>query len=248
MSFAEQPVAEMLSGHQSNGNAAERPHLAIVPLPVVGSEYADGAVLGVALVLPRDCPEAERRTVLKALGEFEKQSGELDKTETPTLTILLGDASELELQRLAWGEPPPRSALRVARWTRPSRHWASVTPVALDRNPGDLHDPDPTRRQTAFVEATKSVREAVLRVMPEGGASLVEVDVVRSCVVPGTAKPRSFPRFPIDTPRPQRVLVHVRLVFSELVRGPLLLGAGRYQGLGLCLPVDGNRTTPGDAS
>jgi CRISPR-associated protein Csb2 len=30
----------------------------------------------------------------------------------------------------------------------------------------------------------------------------------------------------------------VRLVFGEPIEGPVLLGAGRYQGLGLFLPVD----------
>lgn len=243
MSFAEQPVVEMLSGHQPDGSATQQPHLAIVPLPVVGNEFADGAILGVALILPAECTEQERRAVLKAVGEFEKHSSRPDETDEPTLIIQLGRVGNLELQRLAWGEQSRGSSLRVQRWTRASRRWASVTPVALDRNPGDLHHPDPVRRQAAFAEATDTVREAVRRVVPQG--SLTEIDVVRSCVVSGTAKPRNFPRFPIDTRRPQRVLVHVRLVFSEAITGPLLIGAGRYQGLGLCLPVDvdGNSST-----
>jgi len=62
--------------------------------------------------------------------------------------------------------------------------------------------------------------------------------VVRSCVLPGTAKPRSYPRFPAGSHKPQRVLVHVRLVFGQPVRGPLLIGVGRYQGLGLFAPLD----------
>ena len=32
--------------------------------------------------------------------------------------------------------------------------------------------------------------------------------------------------------------VHAILVFSEMVRGPILLGAGRYRGYGLCRPLD----------
>ena len=63
--------------------------------------------------------------------------------------------------------------------------------------------------------------------------------MVRSCVLPGTAKPRSYQRFPSEARKPQRVLVHVRIAFGQPVHGPLLIGAGRYQGLGLCLPVDG---------
>jgi CRISPR-associated protein Csb2 len=107
--------------------------------------------------------------------------------------------------------------------------------VALDRNPGDLHDPDPVGRARAFEAARASIVESVQRI---GLRPPIEVDVVRSCVLPGTAKPRSYPRFPIDAHKQQRVLVHVRLVFDEHVRGPMLLGAGRYQGLGLCAPVN----------
>jgi CRISPR-associated protein Csb2 len=78
------------------------------------------------------------------------------------------------------------------------------------------------------------VIEAVRRI---GLPTPAEVQVLRSCVVAGTANPAQFPRFPIDEKRPQRVLVHVRLRFDEPVQGPILIGAGRYQGLGLCLPI-----------
>jgi CRISPR-associated protein Csb2 len=135
---------------------------------------------------------------------------------------------------VAWGEDA-RATLQSWSWTRPSRRWASATPVALDRHPGDLHDPDPAARARAFEAARISVVESVQRI---GLRPPVEVDVLRSCVLPGTAKPRTYPRFPIDTHKQQRVLVHVRLVFAEPVCGPLLLGAGRYQGMGLCAPVD----------
>jgi CRISPR-associated protein Csb2 len=241
MSFADEPIAEIVSGHQQNGDAADRAHLAIVPLPVVGNEHADGAILGVGLILPREATESERHAVLKALGSFESHSDSADGGDNAILTILLGQSGELGLQRVAWDEPPPRSALNVRRWSRPSRRWGSATPVALDRNPGNLYDPDAVRRSAAFAEATNIVRQAVVRVLPESAKLLVEIDVVRSCVLPGSAKPRTFPRFPSDVRRPQRVLVHVRLLFSEPVQGPLLIGAGRFQGLGLCLPVDDNR-------
>lgn len=157
------------------------------------------------------------------------------------IAIRLAGTGALQLQRVTWGESN-KASLRVRSWCRPSRVWGSVTPVALDRNPGNLHDDSPERRRKAFEEAQATVRSAVSRVVFRSGDDAAvepeQVDVLRSCVVAGTAKPRAYPRFPHDTSRPQRVLVHVRLVFSESVRGPLLLGAGRYQGLGLCLPLD----------
>src|SRR5688572_2616969 len=42
MSFADQPVAEVISGHRADGAAAEAPHLAVVPLPAVTGPNPDG--------------------------------------------------------------------------------------------------------------------------------------------------------------------------------------------------------------
>jgi CRISPR-associated protein Csb2 len=262
MSVAAEPIPELLSGHARDGRASESAHLAIVPLPAVLGRYADGALMGIALVLPRGIHDDERRAVLAAVGKLERRGGavadrpEISKRDTDEgvdtrkrdadrlgaspreakdriVTLTLDAAEPLTLQRV-WGEHE-RQALRPMRWTRASRCWASATPVALDRNPGDLHDPDPVARARAFDAARASVIESVQRI---GLPAPVEVDVVRSCVLPGTAKPRSYPRFPAGAHKPQRVLVHVRLVFGERVRGPLLIGAGRYQGLGLCAPID----------
>lgn len=234
MSHADEPIHEVLSGHEKDGSASEAPHLAVVPLPVVFGPHADGAILGIALVLPTAADEAGRRAVIRALGRMEQSGLQGRDADAPILTLLLGDAGELELQRVAWGEDR-RTTLRPASWCRASKRWATATPIALDRNPGDLHDPQPEKRKQAFQEATASLVESVRRI---GLPAPAKVDVLRSCVLPGSAKPRSYPRYPIDSRRPQRVLVHARLVFDDMVKGPLILGSGRYHGLGLCLPVD----------
>jgi CRISPR-associated protein Csb2 len=238
MSFAEQPVPEVLSGHGPGGDASQATHLAVVPLPFVGSEHADGALLGVALVLPRAIDPAQRRAVMSAMARFEATyAGPDDGDDAPVIPLNLGTAGVLHLQRVAWGEHKSAN-LRPATWSRASRAWTTATPVALDRNPGNLQDDDHPRRQAAFKAACADVIEAVRRI---GLPSPVAIDVVRSCLLPGSAKPRTFPRFPSDGSRPQRVLVHVSLRFAAPVRGPILVGAGRYQGLGLFRPLDDDR-------
>jgi CRISPR-associated protein Csb2 len=234
MSVADQPVLEIISGHRADGSPSEIAHLAIVPLPAVIGPYADGALLGLALVLPRGLSDEHRRVVMRAMGELERRHAASSEEDAALVKLFLGEAGELLLRRIIWGEDG-RTTLRPRTWTRGSRRWASATPVALDRNPGDLHDPDPGARAQAFEAARVSIAEAVHRI---GLPPPLEIDVVRSCVLPGTAKPHRHPRFPGDPRKAQRVLVHVRLGFSEPVCGPLLLGAGRYQGMGLCLPVD----------
>jgi CRISPR-associated protein Csb2 len=236
------PLNEVLSGHRDDGAAADRPHLAVVPLPDVGSRHSHGGILGVALILPRgdQAVSAEQRTtLLRAIGHLEARTRAAggvaaEPGDGPAFDLLLGEAGVLELERVVWGEHKSKG-LRARTWCEGSRRWGTATPIALDRNPGDLHHPDPTKRARAFDEATALVAEAVQRI---GLPAPTEISVVRSCVVAGTAKPLMFPRFPISTDRPQRVLVHARLHFTDKVSGPILLGAGRYFGLGLCRPLD----------
>jgi CRISPR-associated protein Csb2 len=233
MSLADQPVHEVISGHKADGSPSDAPHLAVVPLPFVAGPHPDGSLLGVALILPSAIDPTARAAVMRAIGRLEEQHQGDAMMETPSLSLLLGRAGALQLQRVVWGSDR-RSTLRSFTWTQAARRWASVTPVALDRNPGNLAHADPEIRRRAFATATASIHEAVRRI---GLPAPIEVDVVRSAVLPGAAEPRAYPRFPVDERRAQRVLVHVRLVFAEPVRGPVLLGAGRYHGLGLCLPI-----------
>lgn len=240
---AKTPLPETLTGHNDDGGATKVEHLAIVPLPDVGGRYSHGGILGVALVPPRGLGDADRRELLRAVAALERVRGATARSLEvgPPIELLLGEAGVLTLERVAWGEHGS-VGLRPRTWCRPWHDWATVTPIALDRNPGDLHDPDADKRARAFDDATEQVAKAVARL---GLPRPLELEVSRSCLVAGTAKPRAFPRFPISRERPQRVLVHARLVFGERVRGPIVLGAGRYLGLGLCRPLDPDRPARG---
>lgn len=234
MSALATDVPELLSGHKPDGSPSDLPHVAVVPLPVVGGPHADGALLGVALVFPREIDASDRRRVLAAMGILGSRT---QSDESPIIRLLLGSAGTLELQMSEWGEDT-RATLRASRWTQPSRAWATATPIALDRNPGDLHAASQAARTVAFAEAEASVAVAVERIgLPRPAA----VEVSRSSVLGGSAKPRAYGRFPGGLRKPERVLVHARVVFDHRVRGPILLGAGRYQGMGLFLPIDEER-------
>jgi CRISPR-associated protein Csb2 len=213
-----------------------------VPLPYVIGPHPDGTIMGLALALPRDLEPTERQSVLQAIGALER----LGEPRTavfppPPIELRLGEAGVLTLRRLEAYDTTRLMSLEQRTWCGPARHWASVTPVALDRNPGDLHSSDAARRARAFAEATDTVRAALEAIgVPADDA---RIDVLRSAVVPGSEKPNRFPRFPAATGKPQRVLVHVRMEFPEPVLGPLIVGAGRYRGLGLCKPVADDRVS-----
>lgn len=236
MAHADQPVHELISGHAPDGTRSRLPHLAIVPLPDVGHPHADGALLGVALVIPGGADPGGRRAALRALGRWEEhQRGAAghEEADAPPLPVRLGASGVLELERVVWGEPP-RHGLRANTWSGPARVWVSVTPVALDRNPGALDHRNPDRAAAAWAEAEAALVAACGRL---GLPAPVRVVGSLAPQLPGSMPARAFPPFPPDVARLRRVKVHARLEFAEPVGGPLLLGAGRFFGLGLFRPL-----------
>jgi CRISPR-associated protein Csb2 len=231
--YGEDPPPEILSGHDEDGSPVSRLHAAFVPLPFVAHRHADGSILGVAVVLPREADESERRRVFAAIGRFEA-AHRLEDEEAPVIPLLLGRTGRLELERVTYG-PPPLASLRPSTWSRPSPLWATATPLALDRNPGDLYSADPSKAEAAFSKGEEILRQSCLNAgLPEPS----EVVLLPSVTLPGTRKARHFPPFPPERQKLRRVLVHARIGFDAPVAGPLLLGAGRYLGLGLFRPID----------
>jgi CRISPR-associated protein Csb2 len=226
-----------LTGHGADGGPLAGDHLAIVPLPFVAHRQAgaalhsaSGTILGIALVLPTGATDAERRELYRRIAAWEA-SARLEDEDTPTLRLTLGAAGVLEVERV--DQDGVAATLRAATWCRPSRRWASATPIALDRNPGDLHARDPQKLATAIAEAEDTVRRACVRIgLPEPE----EIDVLPAAPLSGAAKSRHYPPFPHGEGKTRRVLTHVRLNYRTAVRGPILLGAGRYLGLGLLRP------------
>jgi len=192
-------LCALFSGH------ATETHCAFAALPFVGHEYADGRLMGVAVVLPRTIGKAERRNVLRTCASIEM--------------INLKDESAFWKVELC-GLDIPQRALSPRVWSSPSATWASVTPILLDRFP-KRHLPV-EEILAAACERAGLPRPAELHHGPfsetHGVSPVSEFRLLRS-------KGES-PRWG----------VHAKLRFDEPVRGPLLLGAGRFFGLGLLKP------------
>ncbi len=212
MAVCDQPVPEMLSGHTQDGAPSRRPHAAYVALPAVGDRYLDGHLVGVGVALPRDLAAEERALAERVLGRVEQ----LTFGRAGTWRVAPSDATELV------------RALQPWRWTGPARGWATVTPVELDGFPDDRYGPD-----TAAMVARACRRIG----LPEPA----EVVVGPVSVVPGVPPASRFAGWRVPRPGPRRPLVHAVIRFSEPVLGPVLLGAGRYRGLGLCRPLQDRR-------
>lgn len=226
-----QPPPEIISGHKSQGVPSERDHLAIVPLPVVGHRHADGNLRGVALVLPRGATTAERNAVLQAVGTWElRERGEEDVDAK--VPVRLPGGLEVHIGRTIAAD---LDVLRPSRWCRPARRWATVTPIALDRHPGDLWARDARVLAKAIAEAEATIIAACERI----GLPPPRVEVHPASPIAGGRKARDFPAYPPVPGRTRRVLTHAVLEFEHEVAGPLLLGAARYHGLGLLVPLPG---------
>ncbi|MCL4847387.1 MAG: type I-U CRISPR-associated protein Cas5/Cas6 [Acidobacteria bacterium] len=244
MSYAGGEIPEVVSGHEQDGTPSQRPHVAVLALPFVGHVRATGEILGLAIVPPRTIAAEDRLALLRALGTWEQAVRDrLDEedVEAPPLELRLGARGVIELERVAWGIAPLAN-LRPETWCRPARVWLSVTPVALDRHPGNLRATDPAVADAAVRAAVATLTRSCERI---GLPRPVRVDVLPSVTMAGVAKARQFAPFPADGRRPQRAKVHAVVEFDPPVAGPVLLGAGRYSGLGLFRPVvdaEGERT------
>jgi CRISPR-associated protein Csb2 len=171
------------------------------------------------------------------LGRWEKSQRQ-DGEEAPALSLTLGAAGVLRVERVVSGATPGHN-LRPSTWCSASRTWVSATPLALDRHPGRVQsrDPDPAKRALAEAKSAAEAKASVALACERIGLPAPEsVTILPSVSLVGTSKARQFPPFP---PREgvRRAKVHVVVRFFEPVAGPLLLGAGRYVGLGLLRPV-----------
>ncbi len=229
MRYADDPVAELISGHRVDGTHSDNPHLSVIALPFVGREHADGHLLGFAILLPASSPLLSARDeVLRAIGRWEGS----DSSGRFRVRARLRGGDDLWFERVQ--DPLDTWSLRRSRWEGPARTWVSVTPIALDRHPGNLGSDNPPTAARAAREAEESVRTACEHI---GVAPPTYIAVTRSSLVTGSRPARSFPPFRgAGHDSPQRLLVHARIMFDGDVRGPLLLGAGRYLGLGLMAP------------
>lgn len=216
-----------LSGHATNGPTAQT-HVAFVPLPFVGHEYADGALMGCALVLPRDLGKDDRELLLRLVAKWEKERSD----PRGKLTLAASSLPPFIVRRV---EVSAKAALDPSRWCRASARYVTATPIALDRNPGNLRSNQDGTAQRAALEAQQCISDACLRVV---GARPCSVEVSLAPLLPGAQHVRDFRPWPDRPGRTPRVRVHADIRFESPVRGPLLLGAGRYFGLGLCLPVE----------
>lgn len=248
ISVADEPgrgVPEAISGHRPDRSASQNPHLAIIPLANVGSRYSDGAILGFALVLPHRLADPsradERRATLLAIA---KLTDDPEKPLEERGVIWLGRMGVWRIERVT--EESRYKTLQPERYTRPSRYWASITPVVFGKFPKRL-DSDEARQLVCehcrMIGLPEPRRVEIVPVSPILGvhpsAYFPTLSTQGKPVWTLFEKGRHRLPSPLPSEPQPRLRSHVLIEFEQPVRGPVLLGAGRYLGMGYCLPVRG---------
>jgi CRISPR-associated protein Csb2 len=209
------------------------PHCAIVPLPSVWGEHADGLIRGVALLLPHEAREPDVYAQLQRVELGLRRCLGTESGMTPRYVSIPG-AGRIRLKL-----PDARSArllsLREALYRGPARTWVSITPI--------VH----SRWRKGGVDAL--LRQVSADCTHVGLPAPAEIEILRGAgrrggadrVVPTAATPESW-RGLLQGPAS-----HLRITFPQPVHGPVLIGRARHFGLGLCVPDTMSESDEGEA-
>lgn len=214
-----------LVGRKTDRGPAVQPahRVRIVPLPSIGHKHADQCVRRVLVEVPAD-------SVLNPADLFWAFAG-LDIPETqawPDLTLV--EAPSTDPWRHYGVEP--RGA--------PPQRWRTVTPAALPPEAGRRRI-DPARRQEERKGGPERSEEehravqAVQQALRHAGVR----DVARIVAVqrePFEAHGHRAEHFAVKPRFAKERLWHVEVELREGARGPLVIGDGRFLGLGVLAP------------
>jgi len=232
-------IPEVISGHAADGNPTRAPHLAVVPLPFTGFSYADGHVMGFALIPPRDesiLEDENFRKVLRKLAPIDEERGRR------VLTLKTKDGTPPDRAFLIALSPtfePPanKRSLDPALYVRRAQNFATVTPIALDRHLKEIGEPRQDEIKAQIASACRNIG------LPEPEEAVADkhaaVQGVPSAYPSG--KSPDWMRWRLPRSLASRQLTHAVIRFAAPVEGPVVLGAGRFMGLGLCRPLDPER-------
>lgn len=204
------PIPEILSGHDDKRAPTHLPHLVVAPFADVGHRHADGHVMGFGLWLPGSAREEEVVLLEEAVFKIKE--------------LTLGRYGVWQVEQLYADELAHAPfSIRPATYERSHDAWASVTPVVFGKFPKESQVGPGRNGGKVFTELCE-----MIGLPPPAEVRLGSVSVFR-----GAPKASEFIR---PKQAEGKFMAHVYLRFPERVKGPVLIGAGRFIGLGLCRP------------
>lgn len=214
-------IERVMVGHHAT-EADKDLRVRLIPLPSIGHKHTSPSIRRLLVMVPAGCP--------LPFGDIEwALSGlALDGGIGETLLIIADDLTMLHHYGLESGKP--------------SRVWRSVTPIVLPQNAARRRI-DPQHRHAEAKPGNERADEeqrasaGVIQALRHAGMD-TRIESIRLRREPFSAKGARVEAFAIDTRFAKERLWHVELRLAEPVEGPVVIGDGRYLGLGLMAPVD----------
>ncbi|MDE0039372.1 MAG: type I-U CRISPR-associated protein Csb2 [Gammaproteobacteria bacterium] len=186
----------------------------LIPIPSIGTEHTDPSLRRVTIEVPADCPIR------------------MDDLKWAFAGLPAPQLNEPEESRLVSTD----DARMAQRFAKPVREFRTITPVALasasrrslalgDNKPANERIREEHRAAGAVVQA---LRHAGIRAKP------TDIRVQRE---PFQRRGVRAELFAAGSRFSKHALWHVQFSFHEAVSGPLMIGDGRFCGLGLMEPV-----------
>ncbi len=187
----------------------------ILPLPSIGHEHADQAIRRVLVEVPPNCPlrADDIAWAFSGLEETDQSTGEI-------LWNLVRTEERGMLDHYGVGNTE-QNGFRV---------WRTITPAALPvMRTG--RGTNGAKRVAGEAKVARAVRQALRHAGVT--AQLASIRVQRE---PFDRNGAQAEEFAVPDRFAARGLHHVQIAFAQATRGPLVIGNGRYLGLGLMAP------------
>jgi CRISPR-associated protein Csb2 len=226
-------LCERIIVGRNAGEADKAQRIRIVPLPSIGHEYADRVIRRVLVEVPPDCP-LPADDIAWAFSGLEVERGAVDQETGEILgrTRLVKTADIRMAEHYGVGTDGGH------------RLWRSVTPVVVPESAARRRINPAPRRQEAkganerLQEEERASRE-ILQALRHTGV-VTPVASVRVQREPFSGRGARAEGFAAGTRFARERLWHVEIDFTKPLVGPLVIGDGRYLGLGLMAPVRRN--------
>lgn len=222
-------VERHLIGRESTDPAAR---LRIIPIPSVGMRYTDASIRRVLIVRPPNCPldTDDVRWAFTGLDlNLDYETGEVLGSVLPELLKAESDAM------LRSYHAPKGSGFK---------RWQTITPAALPEktarrriSPGRLADEAEWKSSKERLDEEERAAKCALEALRHAdvNASVVGLRLQRE---PFSERGERAEAFAKGTRFEARRLWHVAIEFANPIAGPLVIGDGRFLGLGVMVAVD----------
>jgi CRISPR-associated protein Csb2 len=220
-------IERYLVGRTPDGSkqAPAESRVRIIPIPSIGMRYADHGIRRLLVEVPAACPlrSDDVRWGFSGAELLDPETGK------PKDVVLVATDDDEMLRHYGVG--------------RSARVFRSVTPVAVQN--------DAKRRRIELTRRAAEVKGGIERLAEIGAARAAVVQTLRHANVRTAVDSIRVQREPFDsagarvepfavgTRFEKQRLWHVEIAYSAPIEGPLLIGDGRFLGLGLMAPVPG---------